>query len=58
MNDHKLLEKAVHCLMNLTHLGLIKYDKARGAEEYQKAEDIIADWRNENPDHPFNQPWY
>ncbi len=56
--NHKLLERAVHCLMNLTHLGLIKYDKAQGAEEYQKAEDIIADWRDENPDHPFNQPWY
>ena len=56
--NHKLLERAVHCLMNLTHLGLIKYDKAQGAEEYQKAEDIIADWRDKNPDHPINQPWY
>ena len=52
--NHKLLERAVHCLMNLTHLGLIKYDKAQGADEHDRAENIIAEWRDDNPHHRFN----
>ena len=56
--EAKLLEKAVQCLMNLTHLGLIDFNNPYGESEHQNAEDVIVQWRDNNPDQRFNQPWY
>jgi len=52
--EYVFLERAIQCLMNLTHLDLIDFDKAQGADEHDRAENIIAEWRDDNPHHRFN----
>ena len=52
--EYVFLERAIQCLMNLTHLGLIDVSWKQGEEEHDRAENIIAEWRDDNPDHRFN----
>tara|TARA_R100000656_G_scaffold39254_2_gene32899 strand:- start:279 stop:479 length:201 start_codon:yes stop_codon:yes gene_type:complete len=52
--EYVFLERAIQCLMNLTHLDLIDFDKAQGKAEYFKADSIISEWRDDNPHHRFN----